>query len=275
MKFRSVYNLEFPSWCSELSIFGYRFTRVEDYKERVRKLQYLSSLFSEFDIEATTGAHSITAFVEIPDSEDEAVLDWRGNKNTALMDVLLLLSLFTSRDVFVTEPQEEKKIKDCDGVLVADPREYQWCGILRCSIPYKKQPIQPEPFGYDIGFVEGINQIYHLIRSVEWQKEYKQGYFLLLADTAFHRQALESAFVQCWTIWEHLFAILNSQWLSSKRIQQISSEEKISFILMKFALTGNIDNNSRKRIEALSLNSTSPKPVGPYFLNLRLALTAL
>lgn len=252
VKFRPVYNLEFPSWCSELSIYGYQFTRVDDYKERIRKLQHRVSFISEFDVKANTGTHSITAFVELPDSEDKAVLDWPESTNTVLVDVLLLLSLFTSRDIFVLEPQNDKVIKESDSVIVADPRVCLWGGILRCSIPYKKQPIEPEPIGYDIGFVEGINQIYELIRSDEWQKEYIKGDFLFLARMAFRSQALESAFVQCWTIWEHLFAILNNQWLSRKQIQMMSSVEKISFILVKFALTGEINNVSRRRIEALA-----------------------
>jgi hypothetical protein len=253
MKVRPVYNLEFPSWCPELNIFGYRFTRVDDYRERFLSLQHLVSSISEFAEEPNTGTHSITAFVELPDSEEkEAVFDWSGSNNTALMDVLLLLALFTGRDVFTLKPQNSKQIKKNKDVIIADPRVYQWGGILRCSIPYKKQPIGPEPFGYDIGFEEGINQIYKLIRSDEWQKEYKRGYFLFLVRMAFRRQMMESAFVQCWTIWEHLFTILNTQWLSSKQIHLMGSVEKISFLLVKFALTGEIDNASRKRIETLA-----------------------
>ncbi len=253
MKVRPVYDLEFPSWCPELNIFGYRFTRVDDYREKFLSLQHLVSSISEFAEEPNTGTHSITAFVELPDSEEEeAVLDWSGSNNTALMDVLLLLALFTGRDVFALEPQNSKQIKKNKDVIIADPRVYQWGGILRCSIPYKKQAIEPEPLGYDIGFEEGINQIYTLIRSDKWQKEYKRGYFLFLARMAFRRQMMESAFVQCWTIWEHLFAILNTQWLSSRQIQLMGSVEKICFLLVKFALAGDIDNASRKRIETLA-----------------------
>jgi len=253
MKVCPVYNLEFPSWCPELNIYGYRFTRVDDYRERFLSLQHLISSISEFHVESNTGTHSITAFVELPDSaEEEAMLDWSGNNNKALMDILLLLSLFIGRDIFTLKPQDDKEIKISKDVIIADPRFYAWGGILRCSIPYKEQPIEPEPLGYDIGFEEGINKIYKLIRSDEWQEEYRRGYFLFLAKMAFRRQTLESSFVQCWTIWEHLFAILNDNWLSNKQIQLMSSAEKISYLLVKYALSGEIDNVSRKRIEALA-----------------------
>jgi hypothetical protein len=252
MKVRPVYNLEFPSWCIEMNLFGYRFTRVDDYQERFLSLQHLTSSISEFSEEPNTGTHSLTAFVELPDSEEEAVLDWSGSNNTALMDILLLLALFTGRDVFSLKAQNSKQIKNNRDVIIADPRIYSWGGVLRCSIPYKQQPIEPEPLSYDIGFEEGINQIYKLIRSDGWQKEYTRGYYLFLAKMAFHRQNVESSFVQCWTIWEHLFAILNRQWLSDRQIQLMSSVEKISFLLVKFALTGETNNASRKRIETLA-----------------------
>ena len=252
MKVRPVYNLEFPSWCPALNVYGYQFTRVDDYQEKFLSLQHLVSSFSEFAEDVNTGTHAITAFVELPEVEDEAMLDWSGSNNTALMDILLLLTLFTGRDVFALKPQSDKQIQMSNGAIIADPRVFQWGGVLRCSIPYKKQPIEPEPFGYDIGYEEGINQIYNLIRSDEWQKEYRKGYFLFLAKMAFRRQAMEASFTQCWTIWEHLFAILNDKWLSSKQIQLLGSVEKISFLLVKFALTGEIDNASRKRIETLA-----------------------
>ena len=252
MKVRPVYNLAFPSRCPELNIFGYRFTRVKNYQEQFLSLQHLVSVHSEFATEPNTGAHAITAFVEIPELEKEAVFDWSGSNNTALKDVLLLLTLFTGRDVFVLKPQNSNEIKNTGGVIIADSRIYQWGGILRCSIPYRKQPVEPEPFSYDIGFEEGLNQLYSLIRSDEWRTEYKQGYYLILAKTAFRHRTLESTFIQCWTIWEHLFAILNDQWLSKKQIHLMSSTEKISFLLVKFALIGEIDSASRKRIEALA-----------------------
>ena len=130
-------------------------------------------------------------------------------------------------------------------------------GILYTSIPYKEdssgKPSKSSSIAFpcDIGFEESITKIYTLIRSKEWQDKYKGGYFLFLAQQAFRRQHLESAFTQSWTIWEHLFAILNQNWLSGKRIQQIEASEKISYIITTYGLRGEIDNESRERISSL------------------------
>lgn len=243
-----VYNLVFPPWCPGMTIFGYRFTRLEDYRDRVVCLQHLVTSYSEFEIRANTGEHTITACADLPEQEEKAVLEWADSDATALSDILLLLSLFTGRDVFVVDDKRD----DNDIVILADPRVYQWNGVLRCSIPCRKQPIDPEPFGYDIGFEEGLNQVYALIRSEEWQNKYQGGYFLLLARPAFRRQLLESAFIQCWAIWEHLFAVLNRNWLSRRQLHQLSATEKISFLLVKYALAAEIDSSSRSRIESLA-----------------------
>lgn len=249
---RPVYNLEFPSWCPGFKIFGYEFSRVENYEDKVLNLQHLVNSSSEFRKRLNTGTHVHTAMVALPLEEQEAVLEWAGNNNTALMDVLLLLSIFTSRDVFAMPPNYEKIDEGKKGAIIRDPRVFQWGGTLRSSIPYKKQPIEPEPLGYNIGFEQVLNQVYALIRSDEWQKKYQGGYFLFSAKIAFQHQVLEASFVQCWTIWEHLFTVLNRTWLSSKQTRRISSIEKISFILTQYALTDVVDSDSRKRIESLA-----------------------
>jgi len=245
---KQVYNLEFPCWCPAMTIHGYRFTRVEDYADSVARLQHLVSFHSELRVQATTGQHAITAYVDLPEQEDEAVLGWSDSGLTALSDVLLLLSIFTKRNVFLAESN------NVAGVVLADPRVYQWGGVLICSLPYKESPEDPKSldFAYDIGREEGLNQIYMLLRSEEWQRRYAHGYFLFLAQQAFHQQPLESAFIQCWTIWEHLFAVLNQHWLSVKQIRQLDASEKIAFILTEFALRGEIGHASRKRIRSLA-----------------------
>ena len=246
---KPVYNLEFPDWCREMTLLGYRFTRADDYPQQVRHLQHLVTVQSEFKITANTGTHAITADVEIPEHEERSLLEWSDNDATAINDVSLLLSIFTMRDVFVIESEA---IEDAAGVICADPRMYSYGGILRCSIPYKKRAIQPEPYGYDIGFEEGLSQIIALIRSQEWQRKYRCGYFLFLVRMAFRTQPLEAAFIQCWAIWEHLFAILNDNWLSATRIRQIRATEKISYLLVEFALTDQVSEADRKRIESLA-----------------------
>lgn len=244
---KSIYNLQFPSWCSEINIYGYRFYRVEDYKNQLQQLQHIASFWSEFDIKNNTGKHAITAYVDIPKKEKSAILEWGDAKHTALNDILLLLSLFTGREVFVKEKYTENL-----GAIMIDPRIHQFGGALLTSIPYKGRTTNDDEYEFDIGFEEELNRIYLLIRSDEWQKIYHRGYFLFLAKQAFHRQPLESSFIQCWTIWEHLFAILNQKWLSKKEIQDLSSVEKISFLLVEYALRGEIDDLSRKHIVKLA-----------------------
>jgi len=246
---KRVYNLEFPSRCPAMTIYGYKFSRVPDYSDRIAQLQHLVTSYSEFSISANTGQHSITAYVELPDHEDRAILEWKGSGSTALNDVLLLLSIFTGRDVFAVEDKESDI-----GAILTDPRLYQSGGVLINSIPYTEHPPYSDDWelGYDVGREEGLNQIYRLMRSEEWQSRYEHGYFLFLAQQAFRRQTLESSFIQCWTIWEHLFTIHNQKWLSAKQIRQLDSSEKIAFILTTYALKDEIDDKSRKRIASLA-----------------------
>jgi len=247
---KEIYNLEFPSHCPAMSIFGYRFTRVDDYQDRIASLQHLItySSESEFEIYANTGKHAVTAYVDIPESEEEAALAWTGDSNTALIDILLLLSIFTGRDVFAVD----NAIDDGSGkVITADSQVYQWGGTLGCSLPYRAQPIEPSPDSYNIGFEEGLNKVYELIRTEEWQRKYQKGYFLLLAQQAFRNRSLDMAFTLCWTIWEHLFAILNPEWLPESRARQIHSAEKVAFLLVKYELKDNIGEEDRKQIEGL------------------------
>ncbi|XOK62260.1 hypothetical protein ACJ7K1_03735 [Paenibacillus elgii] len=247
---KNVYNLEFESYVTELNIHGYRFYRVENYTDKVVHLHHLIRSFSEVSTQPNCGSHQITGFVDIPENEDVPVFDW-GFKGTALDDILLLLSMFTLRDVFVVE----ETLTEGDLVITADPRQYQWGGILRCSLPYVESAenvSKNRPFKYNCGFEQGICNIYSLIRTEEWRRKYNNGYFLLLLKNALKRQILESSFIQCWTIWEHLFSVLNRSWLSKEQIIKISSDEKIAFILTEYALKMEISEADRKKIKALS-----------------------
>jgi len=248
---KEIYNLEFRSWCDEINIFGYKFNRIDDYQDRLAELQHFITVSSDFTVnENLCGKHSITAYVDIPDSESRAVIGQvnENNKQTALKDILLLLSLFTGRDVFTVD----EKLSGIN-IITADPRQYGSGSVLKCSMPYKNKPIpDDEPFGYDIGFEEGINQVYTLIRSEDWQYKYKRGQFLYIAQQAFRRQSLETAFIGCWTIWEHLFSIINNNWLSDEQIVKIGAFEKIAFLLVEYALKKEINNSERERIKTLS-----------------------
>ena len=247
---KEVYNLEFRSNCSEMTIFGYRFTRVDDYRDRLASLQHLVTVSSEFKIRTNAGNNAVTAYVEFPEREEKSVLRRYGSDNTALSDILLLLSLFTGRDVFTVNDAQDGF---SNRLAIADPRFYYWGNELRDSIPFKAHPIpNDEPHGYEIGFEEGLNRVYSLVRSEDWQRKYKEGYFLILANLALRQQPLETAFLQCWTIWEHLFTVHNSRWLSLEQIERLSSYEKIAFLLVEYELRGEIDKNARGKIKTLS-----------------------
>jgi hypothetical protein len=237
-----------------MNIFGYRFYRVENYEAQLKRLNHHGTFRAEFVITANTGEHAITAYADLPEEESAAILEWAGNENTALTDILLLLSIFTGREVFHGNKDEIEDTGDLMPPIVSDSRMSYFGGVLRTSVPYKanKELVIGTDFPYDIGFEEEMNRIYLLIRNEEWQKKYHQGYFLFLARQAFRCQELESSFVQCWTIWEHLFAILNQNWLSKDQIERLSSVEKISFLLVEYALKEEIDETSRNRIAVLA-----------------------
>ena len=245
---KEVYNLEFLSWCKEMTIFGYHFTRVNDYQTKVTTLQHWIEYNVEFQIRRNTGNHAVTAYVDIPEREEKPVI--KQFESTALSDILLLLSIFTRRDVFIVDNASDG---GSDEVIIADPRFYDWGGVLITSLPYKNKPIpDDEPHGYNIGFEEGLNQVYTLVRSEDWQRKYKEGYFLILAQQAFRCQPLETAFTQCWTIWEHLFSIHNDCWLSKEQLIRLPSTEKIAFLLVEYALKGEIDKSKKGRIFSLA-----------------------
>jgi len=246
---KEVYNLEFSRNCPDLTIFGYQFTRVDDYRSRITNLQHLITSYSEFEIHANTGKHAVTAYVEIPEHEHEATHVWADGSNaTALTDILLLLSIFTRRDVFMVD----KAIDDDAGkVIIADPRFYPSGGVLGASIPHEEQLIDPtNPLsGYNIGFEKCLNQIYKLIRTEEWKHKYQSGYFLFLAQQAFRSRSPDIAFILCWIIWEHLFAVLNRNRLSDEEIEKQGAYNKIAFLLVEYDLKGKVDNPTREQLE--------------------------
>ena len=229
---KEIYNLEFRSDCPAMTIFGYRFTRVDDYKDKIASLQHLITSYSEFAIHANTGKHAITAYVEIPEREKESALAWADGSNaTPLTDILLLLSIFTRRDVFMVD----KAIDDGTGkVIIADPRLYPSGGVLGASVPH---------------FEECLNTVYALLRTEKWKHKYQRGYFLFLAQQAFRSRSPDIAFILCWIIWEHLFAILNREWLPKDRLERIHSSDKVAFLFVKSEIKDNITEDNRRQIE--------------------------
>lgn len=259
-----IYNLEFPSYITEFKVGDYIFKRVPEYSEAFGGLQHLvNSVGSEFSTKVQTGSHQITATVQLPDDEKSAVFPWGEENAKQILDVLLLLSLFTGRNVFAKTWEGE------DGkAIMADHRQHQWGGQLILSLKYETMLKHKETgelkteaeaglnsaFDYDpvdIGFEKGLNHVLSLILSEEWQKKYSNGYFLFLFRQAIQRQILETSFILCWSIWEHVFTLHNKKWLNKKTIETMSGYEKISFILSEYFLVS-LDDKSKKEIERLA-----------------------
>ena len=134
---RLVYNLEFRPWSTRLEIGDYTFERVPNYAEQHRKLQHLvNTTGSEFSESINTGEHAHTANVTGPDDEPQAVIPWQHHKPIALHDILLLLRLFTRRDVFALEPTLQEAD---DFAILADSRLFTWGAVLVCSIPFERE----------------------------------------------------------------------------------------------------------------------------------------
>ena len=241
---KRVYNLEFRSWCPEMTIFGYRFVRVEGYQRRLADLQHRLAFSAEFNISPNTGTHAATAYVHLPATEERSVLEWGAQDDaTALSDILLLLSIFAMRDVFAVDESFDEKV---DGIFTADPRLHKGGAILGCSVPYKPQT-PGQPYTCDIGFEETMNSVCALVRSPDWRGRYGGGYLLFLARQALRSDTLESRFVQCWTIWEHLFTLHNRAWLSEREIQRLGAIEKIAFLLVQYGLAAQVERHDKLR----------------------------
>ena len=225
-----VYNLVFPDYCEEMKIFGYKFKRENDYSVKLKQLQHLCPVypFKEFRIIENPGTNSITAKVEIPEEEKDSVLPWKDGRK-ALHDILLLLSLLTQREVFLNEPKK--------GICVANPNIFEWGGLLNASVPQKNKTINGKDIKYK-DIENCVNKIYRYIRDDEWLKKYGNGFFLLLLKHAFKRQLVESSFVKCYTIWEHLYSILKHNKCLKQTIGS-GEPKKISSLLNKFNLLDN------------------------------------
>ncbi|HEY4308097.1 MAG TPA: hypothetical protein VGN12_01495 [Pirellulales bacterium] len=246
----AVYNLEFPLNCKTLSICGDEFSRVVDYPSRFRALQHLVSVHDpEGSREVCTGGHAHTANATTPNPIPPAAISWGFAHATALDDILLLLSLFTQRDVFVVDLS---RFGDKPFAILADPRCFPWGGVLSCSVPFKGfNPTDNPTDEVDIGLLEQLPKIYERLNDEKWRKGYRNGYFLVLLKIAMQQRSLEIAFSQCWTIWEHLFACLNDAWMSNASIERLSAKEKIAFLLVHFGVRVELQKHEKSRLDDL------------------------
>lgn len=245
-----VYNLKFRSCGNEMTIGGYRFSRAADYGTQIQNLQHMHTTHSEFTTRRNTGTHCITGHVALPDQEAAAVIHEGSSDATALDDITLLLSIFTTRHVIVCR---NDSLEDEPRVIIADPRIFIWGGVISTSIPYVKSltPRVDRPTYSDEGLEIHLNKIHQLINTDDWRKKYHNGFYLKLFREALQHRTVESAFTQCWTIWEHLFSILNESWMTRDTIQRINSMEKIAFLLVTYAVRENLKEKEKKRLKSL------------------------
>lgn len=266
LKKLEIFNLEFPSYIEEFKIGDYLFKRVENYKEAFDGMMHLhNSAGGEFNTQIKFGTHQITATVEIPKEEEKAILPFsvdNTNEITQLDDILLLLTIFTNRNVF------KKNWEDDDSIaVISDHRIHSYGSKLilstECNTMYKNKitgelKTEQEIRGIsvsdynliDISFENTLNKVYNLILSRKWQGKYNDGFFLFLFQSAIQRQVIEISFISCWTIWEHIFAVRNIGWLDSRAIERMGGDKKIAFILNKYFLK-NIDDNEIKYIKEI------------------------
>ncbi len=242
-KCKVVFNLVFPDYVNTLKIGEYTFTRVKNYEERLLSMFHLGEIWAEFHIIPNTGSHAHTSDVVFPYPESLSHLAWNDEDTTALNDILLLLSLFTKRNVFSLEKDWNM---NKDGVLIADSRQWFWG--LPASIHFYGEKDDEDSYTIKSGFEKTLNATYELISSSQWLSTYRNGYFLFLARQAFKLRTIDAAFIHCWTIWEHLFSVFNQSWLSDDRIRNLKAEEKISFILVRFGLVDEVTNPDRQKI---------------------------
>ncbi len=230
-----IYNLEFPSYREELHINGYIFRRVKNYKTRFLALQHCVSCLSEFQQEINQGSLQVTATVQVPISEKGAVFRSGDLGSTELDDILLLLSILTRRDVFSVRKRCKSGLMRIphlpEGAIVFNsPHCYPAGGIARVSMPRLKTESDLGHGHYDGALEHGITAILELTRSTEWRTRYNEGHFLTLFNLGMSNTSLEGQFTLCWTIWEHLFAVLNRNELEPHVIRNIRAEQKIQFI---------------------------------------------
>jgi len=244
----NVYNLEFQWPCEPMKIAEYEFTPVEGYRERYRVLQHLGSISGGRNgkIEACTGSHQITGVVHCPDSENPAALGWGHDAATELNDILLLLSLCTRRKVFILDQENGD-----EPVIIADSRMFHYGGGLRLSLGQVKRVGSSGHEEYSIDLEEGLTKVNHLIRSSTWRETYGEGRFLFLFAAACHRQILETSFLLCWTIWEHLYARLHSKTKSKKQIENTYSRKKIAYILKRYGVKQSVPAAHEEKLKEL------------------------
>lgn len=252
MKTLDVYNLEFPIGITELKICGYVFTAVQDYSR-------VLALMPNYSVTNITGSHQVTATVTTPDNEENSLLPFQTTRSK-LYDVLLFLTIFSGRNVFV-------KDWNADLPITADYRMHTFAGAdLRLSIDLDHKvrvkgtgeiidsvSANGIPF-WDIewvslGFDTAIENVINYISRKEWSDIYDDGYFLFTYQSMVRWQNIEPAFLMAWTLWESLFSVENRNTMQEQDIYNTSGYIKISYILKKyFSITVDASNSEQVKL---------------------------
>ncbi len=265
MQTRAVFNLEFPDHITEFKIGDYFFKRVPEYSEKHSKLQHLVAVSgSEFSTNVQTGSHQQTATVEYPLEEKLPALPWGNDNPTQLLDVLLLLTIFTGRNVLAFKEEEKDQ-----GAILENHGMHHFGGelILSLGTETKHFHLQTKKFitkeeasemmpvcdfvMVNVDFEKNLNEILRLISTKEWQVKYARGTFLFNYRQIIQRQmTIETAFILSWSIWEHIFTLHNKKWMDKRTIEAFSGYEKISFVVSEYFLK-NFENDAKKKVNHL------------------------
>lgn len=241
-----IYNLSFPDYIKTFDVGNYTFKRVPNYKDAFLGMQHKVDISgTEFHAKLNTGSHQITAIAETNKPEIPAVLPW-GKAESQLADILFLMTLFEGRHVFVHEAA-----LDNGGIIVADHRMFEHGRDLRMSMDFEQVHEHDErgmcTGSYWVGFAKTFNQVLALIATEEWQKKYKGGHFLFIYRWSLQRQIIESSFILSWTVWSHIYTVLNPKNLSEDDLRNVPERDKIAFILETFFNT-KVGANDLKRL---------------------------
>lgn len=241
-----VYNLEFEWPDERMEICHYTFIPKEDYIVRYKQLSHARAFSRQpyGAVRECNGSHISTGTVLIPSSERNPCLPWAREDATEIDDIILLLSLFTQRRVLLFEEEGTEGI-------IADDREFHYGGTLKLSLPRISRSSGSETQSAQ-ALSSGASHVNALIRSDAWQSTYSGGYFLFLFLSACQRQILETSFLTCWTIWEHLFRLHNEHWISRGTLRRLAAKEKIAFILTEYGLREKISEADWKSVERLT-----------------------
>lgn len=255
MKNIEIYNLRFPDNVNELNVGGYCFTRASDYADKVKEL---ASAFDSGDFYTSNGSHQITALMTPLEGreENEPVLPWNNlDEPKEYLDVLLTLSLLTGLNIFA------KTWDDIEGKrqIIEDPRQHRG-NFSRFVLPIGKARNNKtgevisdvemnglsafEWCRFDQGLEITANKVWNTLRNESWQKKYSNGAFLFIFSQSQRRQRTESTFILSWSIWEHIFSLHHSSWMSGREISKMSGSQKYKFIKHEYFSNSNTEKES-------------------------------